>query len=48
MKSIVWTKYGPPEVLQLREVAKPAPKETEVLIRIDATTVTAGIAKCVG
>lgn len=42
MKAIVWTKYGPPEVLQLREVAKPAPKETEVLIRILATSVTAG------
>lgn len=42
MKAIVWTKYGPPEVLQLRDVAKPVPKETEVLIRILATTVTAG------
>src|SRR3989304_5389981 len=42
MKAIVWTKYGSPEVLQLREAAKPAPKETEVLIRIYATAVTAG------
>jgi NADPH:quinone reductase-like Zn-dependent oxidoreductase len=42
MKVIVWTKYGPPDVLQLKEVAKPAPKEDEVLIRIYATTVYAG------
>ncbi len=42
MKAMVLTKFGPPDVLQLQEVAKPAPKDHEVLIRIYATTVTAG------
>ncbi|MCI4336682.1 MAG: NAD(P)-dependent alcohol dehydrogenase [Thermoplasmata archaeon] len=42
MKAIVWTEYGPPEVLQLQDVAKPVPRKNELLIRVRATTVAAG------
>jgi len=41
MKAIVCTKYGPPEALVLKDVARPVPKDDEVLIRIHATSVTA-------
>jgi NADPH:quinone reductase-like Zn-dependent oxidoreductase len=41
MRAAVFTRYGPPEVIQIKEVAKPAPKDNEVLVRVRATTVAA-------
>lgn len=42
MKAAVCTRYGPPEVLQIKDVEKPVPKDDQILVRVRATTVTSG------
>ncbi len=48
MKAVICTEYGPPEVLKLTEVEKPAPRDHEVLIKVHAAAVTSGDCRCRG